>query len=91
MEDQRDRNFHLLMATLLLISLAIDQQGFDIWRSGRVSMISLVLAMAWLGRFTIEGFRQRDARTKTLQIRLSTVEERVDELEREARARRSPI
>ena len=91
MEDQQDRNFHLLMATLLLISLAIDQQEFDVWRSGRVSMISLVLSMAWLGRFALEGFRRRDAKTKTLQSRLSTVEERLDELEREARARRSPL
>jgi hypothetical protein len=54
-------------------------------------MISLVLAMAWIGRSALEGFRRRDARVKILENRLAAVEERVDELEREARARRAPL
>jgi hypothetical protein len=91
MQDQGERNFHRLMGGLLLVSLVIDQQEFETWRAGQVSMISLVLAMAWIGRSALEGFRRRDARVKILENRLAAVEERVDELEREARARRAPL
>lgn len=89
--NDSDRNFHLVMSLLLLVSLGVDQQEFAWWRTGSVSMVSLGLALVWLGRYAIEGFRRRDAQVKVLRNRLSDVEERIDELEREARARRGPF
>jgi len=89
--NNSDRNFHLVISLLLLVSLGVDQQEFAWWRAGNVSMVSLGLAMVWFGRYAIQGFGRRDALVKVLRNRLSAVEERVDELERETRARRAPF
>jgi hypothetical protein len=54
-------------------------------------MVTLVIAVVWMARFSWEGFKRRDAETKVLRNRLTAVEERVDELERTARQRRGPF
>jgi hypothetical protein len=91
MKDPGDRNLHLVMGVLLAVSLIVDQQEFEAWRAGTVSMVTLAIAVVWMGRFAWEGFRRRDAGSKVLRNRLAAVEERVDELERDARQRRSPF
>ncbi len=91
MSDPGQRNFHLVMALLLMISCAIDQQDLGGWRAGRVGMVSLGLAVAWVGRYAMDGFRQRDATAKVHSNRIATLEERVDQLERESRARQGPF
>lgn len=85
-----DRNFHLMMAALLMVSCAIDQQDIG-WRAGQISIVSLGLAMVWMGRYAMDGFQRRDAGATVLRNRVATLEERVDELEREARNRRDPF
>ena len=91
MKDMSDRRFHVVMGVVLAISLMIDQQEFEAWRAGHVSMISLALAMVWLGCFAWEGFRRRDAAISTMKNRVDDMEERVDELMREAKQRRGPF
>lgn len=91
MTDPGQRTFHLVMALLLMISFAIDQQDLAGWRAGHVSMISLGLAMVWLGRFTMDGFTHRDGHAKVVSNRLSNLEERIDQLERDARSRQGPF
>ena len=91
MKDQSDRRFHVVMGVILAISLMVDQQDFEAWRAGQVSMISLALAMVWLGMFAFEGFRRRDAAISTMKARLDELEGRVDELMREAQQRRGPF
>ena len=85
-----DRYFHLLMATMLMVSCAIDQQDIG-WRAGQISIVSLGLAMVWIGRFVLDGFQRRDARAQMLRNRVTELEERLDQLEREARDRRGPF
>ena len=91
MDDSSQRNFHLVMALLLVISFAVDQQDLGGWRPGHVSMVTLGLAAVWVGRFTLDGFKHRDAAARILASRVADLEERVDELERDARARRGPF
>lgn len=91
MKDPSDRRFHVVMGVILAISLMIDQQELVAWRSGRVSMISLALGMVWLACFTWEGFRRRDVAISTMSNRVAEMEERVDELMREAKERRGPF
>ena len=91
MNDAGDRNFHLVMGALLAVSLVVDQQQIAGWRAGDVSMVSLVLAMVWLGRYAMEGFRRREASAKVMQNRLHEIEARLDEFERRERARRGPV
>ena len=91
MKDMSDRRFHVVMGVVLAISLMIDQQEFEAWRAGHVSMISLALAMVWLACFAWEGFRRRDAAISTMKNRVDEMEERVDELMREAKQRRGPF
>ena len=88
MHVRMDRNFHLVMGALVSVSLITDQQQFEAWRAGQVSMVTLVLAMVWIGRFAWDGFRKREAAAEVIRNRLKVVEERLDELERDARARR---
>ena len=91
MKDPSDRRFHVVMGVILAISLMVDQQEFEAWRAGHVSMISLALAMVWIGLFAFEGFRRRDAAISTMRHRVDEMEERVDELVREAQQRRGPL
>lgn len=91
MKDAGDRNLHIVMGALLAVSLIVDQQEFTAWRPGHVSMVTLVIAVVWMARFSWEGFKRRDAETKVLRNRLTAVEERADELERAARQRRGPF
>lgn len=91
MEDPGQRNFHLIMTLLVVTSFAVDQQDLGGWRPGHVSMVTLGLAAVWIGRFTLDGFKHRDAAAKTLSNRVADLEERVDELERDARSRRGPF
>ena len=79
------------MGVVLAISLMVDQQEFLVWRAGHVSMVSLALAMVWIGCFAWEGFRRRDAAISTLKNRVDEIEERVDELVREAQQRHKPF
>ena len=82
---------HLLMAALLLGSVVLDQREVEFWKTGQIGIITLALALVWLGRYAMEGFQNRDAMIKVLHNRLKAVEERCDELERESRSRRAPI
>lgn len=91
MSDPGQRTFHLVMALLLMISLAVDQQELSNWRSGQVSMISLGLAMAWLSRYVIDKLNHRESQAKITSNRLADLEHRVDQLERENNARRGPF
>jgi hypothetical protein len=85
------RHFHLVMAVLLIASSGIDQQDLAGWRSGRVSVVTLGLALVWLGRYAMDGFSRRDARARILGNRVKDLEERMDDLDRAERARRAPF
>ena len=91
MKEAGDRNLHIVMGALLAVSLIVDKQEFEAWRAGHVSMVTLAIAVVWMGRFAWEGFKRRDAQAKVLRNRVSAVEERIDELERDARQRRGPF
>ena len=91
MKDPGDRKFHVVMGVLLAGSLIVDQQEFEAWRAGHVSMVSLAFAMVWLGCFTWEGLRRRNAAIMMLKNRIDEIDERVDELMREAQQRRGPF
>lgn len=91
MKDPNDRNLHIVMGVFLAVSLIVDQQEFEAWRAGSVSMVTLVIAVVWMARFAWEGFKRHDAAAKVARNRLTAVEERVDELEREAQRRRGPF
>ncbi len=91
MSDPGQRTFHLVMALLLMISLAVDQQELSGWRAGQVSMISLGLAMAWLARYGMDKFNHRESQAKITSNRLADLEERVDQLDRENNSRRGPF
>ena len=90
-QDHADRKFHAVMGTLLAFSLVVDQQDYELWRAGQVSMVSLALAMVWMGLFAWEGFRRRDEAARVLRHRLDEMQEQVDELTRDARTRRGPL
>ncbi|MCB9870022.1 MAG: hypothetical protein H6837_09210 [Planctomycetes bacterium] len=85
-----DRAFHLLLGALLLVSLASDQQEWAGWRTGRVGIVTLALAMVWLWTNALEGFRRRDEAARVLHNRLADAEQRLDELAQRDRARRAP-
>jgi len=91
MKEPGGHNFHLLMAALLFTSLVIDQQELATWRAGKVSMVSLAMAMVWIGRFTFDGFRRRDAARRVLKNRVQDLEDRLDQVERDAKSRRAPF
>ena len=91
MQQSSDQSFHLVMGALLAVSLVLDQQDFAGWRSGQVSMISLALAMVWMGRYAWDGMRRRDAEVKALRGRLEVAEEQLGELIRDAQTRRRPF
>lgn len=91
LQDPPERTFHLVMFVLLAFSLIADQQELAFWRTGKVGIVSMVFALVWLGRFAMEGFRRRDSELKILRNRIDELEERADELERDARSRRGPL
>ena len=91
MNDKANLQLHAVMGVLLLGSLILDQQEVAFWNTGQISMITLALAMVWLGRYALEGFQRRDAQIKVVWSRLSAVEERCDDLERAERSRQGPI
>lgn len=87
MTRPQDRNLHLVMAVLMSLSLWVDQQEISLWRAGQVSMISLALAMVWIWLYFHQQTQARDRDIETSRERIQALEERVDELEREARQR----
>ena len=91
MSDPGQRTFHLVMALLVMISLAVDQQALSSWRAGQVSMVSLGLAMAWLARYVMDKLNHREGQAKITSNRLADLEERVDQLDRENNSRRGPF
>lgn len=91
MQQNGDQSFHIVMGALLGISLVVDQQEIAQWRSGQVSMISLVLAMVWLGRYAWDAIQRRDSEIKELRGRLETAEQQLNELINDARTRRRPF
>ena len=85
MEDKGQRNLHLLMGGLLLASFILDQKmdAIPFWSPPPISMISLVLAMVWLGQFTLQGHKSHADRIKVMQDRLKRAEHKIDGLEQE--------
>lgn len=92
MRAQNDLAFHLRMAALLVFSLFVEHLAathLPGWSSPRIGVITLVLAMAWVGLFAWQHGLSLQARIKALEARLEELAERTDNLEQDHRARRS--
>jgi hypothetical protein len=92
MRSQNDLAFHLRMAALLVFSLFVEHLAathLPGWSSPRIGVITLVLAMAWVGLFAWQHGLLLQARIKSLEARLDDLSERTEGLERDQRARRS--
>lgn len=92
MRAQNDLAFHLRMAALLVFSMFVEHLAathLPGWSSPRIGVITLVLAMAWVGLFAWQHGLLLQARIKALEARLEDLAERTGNLEQDHRARRA--
>lgn len=80
------------MGALLLASFFLDQQASDsaMWQSPKVSMVSLVIAMVWLGRLVWNIKVEASQREKVLKDRIERLERKLVIFEDDARDQRRP-
>jgi hypothetical protein len=90
MRSLKERNFHLLMAGLLLTSCFLDPAVRSVvpdWNPPRVGMVTLALALVWLGRWLAWRGDRLDDQIRVLKDRAERLERKTAALEDELRAR----
>ena len=91
MRTLQERPFHLLMATLLIGSLLLDQEAgrhLPTWSMPRVGLVTFALGLVWIALFAGYRLRHLQTRIDVLEDRLERTSRRADALEDETRRRR---
>ena len=87
-----ERKFHLLMATICVAALFLDQEGARLlpgWNMPKVSLLTFALGAAWLGLFCVHRLRAMQQQVDVMADRLERVTRRTEAMEDETRRRRS--
>lgn len=86
-----ENQFHLLMGTLAIGSLFLDdaaRKALPTWTMPRVGLVTLALGLCWVALFAGYRMRNLSLRIKVLEDRLERVDRRADTLEDIERQRR---
>ncbi|MFO1054895.1 MAG: hypothetical protein U1F36_21965 [Planctomycetota bacterium] len=86
-----ERSFHLLLGTLLVLSLLVGRYArtwFPGWSPPQVDVITLVIGLVWVGRYAAWRGELSEETKKVADDRFTRLERRLDALEDELRARR---
>jgi len=85
-----ERPFHLLMATLVVASLFVDQQAehWPAWHMPHIGLVTFALGLVWIALFAAYRLRTLQQRIDVLEDRLERTSRRADALEDETRRRR---
>jgi hypothetical protein len=92
MRATSDLRFHLLMATLCVGALFLDQEAPRLlpgWSMPKVSLLTLGLGAAWLATFCVQRLRAMQQQLDIAIDRLERTARRAEALEDETRRRRS--
>lgn len=91
MRTLAEPQFHLLMASLVLAALFLEQQGprwLPGWSVPQIGLLTFTLGMCWLALFAGHRIRNLHQRIAVLEDRLDRTMQRTDTLEDDARHRR---
>ncbi len=86
-----ERSFHLLLGTLLVLSLLVGRYAhawFPGWNPPQVDVITLAIGLVWVGRYAAWRGELGEETKKVADDRFTRLERRLDALEDELRARR---
>lgn len=91
MHTLHERQFHLLMASLVIASLLLEQEAsrlLPLWQMPEIGLLTFTLGLCWLALFA-------GHRVKNLHLRITVLEERLEHtirlteaIEEDVRARR---
>ncbi len=91
MHKLQEPQFHGLMAVLILLALALEQEGPRFMPGltiPKVGIVTLAIGLCWLALFAAHRIRNLHERLDVLEERLRRTTQRTDALEDDARARR---
>ena len=91
MRTLAERPFHLLMATLVVLSLFLDQEAehwMPSWHMPRVGIVTFALGLVWIALVGAYRLRTLQQRIEVLEDRIERTSRRADALEDETRRRR---
>lgn len=92
MRNSGDIRFHLLMATLCVGALFLDQEAPRLlpgWNMPKVSLLTFGLGAAWLAAFCVQRLRTFQQQLDIATDRLERTTRRMEALEDESRRRRA--
>lgn len=91
MRSLPEPRFHLLMATLVVGSVLLDDQLPKVlpsWRMPAVGLVTFTLGLCWLALFAAHRIANLHARIEVLADQVERLQRRSDALEDDARSRR---
>ncbi|GDY00918.1 hypothetical protein LBMAG49_02470 [Planctomycetota bacterium] len=92
MPTPNERPLHLVLATLLIASLFLDQEAgrfVSTWNMPKVGLLTFAIGMTWIGWFTTRRIHTAQQRLDVLAQQLEHSTQRTDALEDDLRRRRS--
>ncbi|MBK8096320.1 MAG: hypothetical protein IPK26_04390 [Planctomycetes bacterium] len=92
MRSLDEKQFHAVMAFLVLGSLVLDEQVkrvLPVWDAPKVTIVTFALGLVWVGLFAAYRLRTLAQAITVLHERLDRLQRRADALEDDTRRRRS--
>jgi hypothetical protein len=91
MHTLHERQFHLLMASLVIASLLLEQEAsrlLPLWQMPEIGLLTFTLGLCWLALFAGHRVKNLHLRITVLEERLEHTIRRTEAIEEDVRARR---
>ena len=91
MHTLHERQFHLLMASLVIASLRLEQEAsrlLPLWQMPEIGLLTFTLGLCWLALFAGHRVKNLHLRITVLEERLEHTIRRTEAIEEDVRARR---